>query len=189
MREIIERMFKETIAVQDACLSDNVDRIAQAAQSLIEAIQAGKKVLIFGNGGSAADSQHMAAELVGRFQAERKAFPAIALTTDTSSLTALGNDYGFEKVFARQVEALGQTGDVVVAISTSGNSANVLAAVKQAKAQGMTVIALTGGTGGQLAEGVDTALIVPSDNTARIQESHAVIIHCLCELVETRLKG
>jgi len=189
MREIIQELFKESIAVQEACLNENVDQIAQAAQCLIDAIEKGNKVLIFGNGGSAADSQHMAAELVGRFQEERQAFAAVALTTDTSSLTALGNDYGFEKIFARQIEALGQEGDVALAISTSGNSANVMAAVDQAKTLGMTVIGLTGGQGGQLVGSVDIALVVPSDNTARIQESHACIIHCLCELVETRLQG
>ncbi len=184
MREAIDQVFAQTTAVLQACLKENGDRIVEAAQCLIDAVRAGNKILIFGNGGSAADSQHMAAELVGRFQKERRAVAAVALSTDTSTLTALGNDYGFDRVFARQVEALGRERDVAVAISTSGNSANVLAAVEQSKAQGIKVVALTGGNGGKLAAAADIALVVPSDNTARIQESHACLIHVLCELTE-----
>ncbi|MBF0490847.1 MAG: D-sedoheptulose 7-phosphate isomerase, partial [Candidatus Omnitrophica bacterium] len=145
------------------------------------------KLFFCGNGGSAADSQHIAAEFVGRFQKERKAWPAIALTTDTSALTALGNDYSFDIVFSRQLEALGQKGDVLVGISTSGNSKNVLEAVKKAKELGMTTIGVTGGTGGQLASLCDITIVAASAKTARIQESHLCIFHSICELVENAL--
>jgi D-sedoheptulose 7-phosphate isomerase len=148
------------------------------------AIETGHKILFCGNGGSAADSQHWAAEIVGRFQKERKGLPAIALTTDTSILTAIGNDYGFDRIFARQVEALGQQGDVLVAISTSGNSANVLAAVEEAKAKGMKVVGLTAQGGGKLGEVSDVILAIPSKTTARAQEVHSLIGHILCEMVE-----
>lgn len=148
------------------------------------ALASGHKILFCGNGGSAADSQHWAAEIVGRFQKERAGLPAIALTTDTSILTAIGNDYGFERIFARQVEALGQTGDVLVAISTSGNSANVLAAVEVAKARGMKIVGFTAQGGGKLAEESDVILAIPSKITARAQEIHEIIGHILCEIVE-----
>jgi len=142
---------------------------------------------VFGNGGSAADSQHVAAEFIGRFQKERASFPAIALTTDTSALTALGNDYGFEYVFSRQIEGLGRKGDVALAVSTSGMAANVIQAVKQARTMGISVIALTGRDGGQLAPLADVKIIVPSSSTARIQEAHICIMHCVCECVENIL--
>jgi len=148
------------------------------------AIQTGHKILFCGNGGSAADSQHLAAEIVGRFQKERAGLPALALTTDTSILTAIGNDYGFDKIFARQVEALGAQGDVLVAFSTSGNSANVLSAVEVAKSKGMKIIGFTGQGGGKLAEVSDVLLAIPSKTTARAQEVHGIIGHILCEIVE-----
>ncbi len=148
------------------------------------ALSSGSKIMFCGNGGSAADAQHWAAEIVGRFQKERGGMPAIALTTDTSILTAIGNDYGFDRIFARQVEALGQSGDVLVALSTSGNSANVLAAVAEAKARGMKVIGLTAQGGGKLAEESDVILAVPSKVTARAQEVHEIIGHILCEIAE-----
>jgi len=148
------------------------------------AIGTGHKILFCGNGGSAADSQHWAAEIVGRFQKERAGLPAIALTTDTSILTAIGNDYGFDRIFARQVEALGQQGDLLVAISTSGNSANVLAAVEVAKGKGMKIVGLTAQGGGKLAEVSDVILAIPSKTTARAQEIHSLIGHILCEMVE-----
>ena len=141
-------------------------------------------MLIFGNGGSAADSQHMAAELVGRFEAERKALPCIALTTDSSILTAISNDYNFEDIFARQIEALGNAGDTVVAISTSGSSKNVIKGVKAAKAKGAKVITLTGKDGGELLNMADIAINVDAENTARVQEVHITIIHAICRLVE-----
>jgi len=141
-------------------------------------------VLVFGNGGSAADSQHMAAELVGRFRKERKALPAIALTTNTSTITALSNDYGYDVSFKRQVEALGKKGDVAVGISTSGTAKNVTCALKKAKDAGLLTVALTGKDGGEIKSIADLSLVVKSDNTARIQEAHILIIHILCELIE-----
>lgn len=158
--------------------------IEQAAEALLICYQRGGKVLLCGNGGSAADSQHLATELVARYRRERSGLPAIALTTDTSLLTAISNDYAFRRVFARQVETLGRPGDVLVAISTSGHSENIVEAARSATAAGMVVIALTGGNGGQLASLVDVALVVPSSNTARIQECHITIGHILCGIVE-----
>jgi D-sedoheptulose 7-phosphate isomerase len=161
-----------------------VPEIETAAGWLVDALRQGGKVLVFGNGGSAADSQHLAAELVGRFETERPGLAALALTTDTSIITALGNDYGVEAIFARQVEALGRAKDVAVAISTSGNSAGVLAGVKAAQRLEILVVGLTGSDGGKLAETADLAIRVPSSRTARIQEGHIAIIHALCEVVD-----
>ena len=183
----ITRIFEESIAVQKETLLQNSGEIQQAVGAIVRALRRKKKLLVFGNGGSAADSQHIAAEFIGRFQHERASFPAVALTTDTSALTALGNDYGFEHVFSRQLEGLGQKGDVALAISTSGMAANVIKAVKQARTMGITVIALTGRDGGQLAPLADIKIVVPASSTARIQESHACIAHCLCECVENIL--
>ena len=184
MKKTIEQIFAESIEVKQATLKKNLPQIISAAESIIKAFKGGHKLFLCGNGGSAADCQHIAAEFVGRFQKERRALPAIALTTDTSALTAIGNDYTFDIVFSRQLQALGQAGDVLMAISTSGNSKNVLEAVKQAKAIGMTTIGVTGGSGGQLAGLCDIAIIAASSKTARIQESHLVIFHSICELVE-----
>lgn len=150
-------------------------------------LREGRKILLFGNGGSAADSQHIAAELVSRFRRERAALPAIALTTDTSILTAISNDYGFEEVFARQVEALGQEGDVVLGISTSGNSPNVLNAVRKAAEIGMKTVGFTGQDGGKLKECVDVCFRVPSQSTPHIQEVHIAVAHALCEVIEEAL--
>lgn len=158
--------------------------IANAAALWKIAIGAGHKILFCGNGGSAADSQHWAAEVVGRFQKERAGMPAIALTTDTSILTAIGNDYGYERIFARQVEALGQAGDVLVALSTSGNSPNVLAAIGVAKARGMKVVGFTAQGGGAMAELCDVLLAVPTKVTARAQEIHEIMGHIMCEILE-----
>ena len=164
--------------------------IEQSARLLIEAFAAGRKVLVCGNGGSAADAQHMAAELVGRFQKERPGLPCVALTTDSSIVTACANDFGYEEVFARQVKAMGVEGDVLVGISTSGNSANVVKAFQAAAETGMRRVALTGNDGGQVAsmDGV-LSIVVPSCSTQRIQEGHITIIHVLCELVEEALFG
>jgi len=189
MHNTIEQIFKESIAVKEETLRKNLPKIVQSAQIIIEAFKNQHKVFFCGNGGSAADSQHIAAEFVGRFQKERKAWPAIALTTDTSALTALGNDYSFDIVFSRQLEALGQKGDVLVAISTSGNSKNVLEAVKKAKSIGVSTIGVTGGNGGALAACCDVAIVAASSKTARIQESHLCIFHSICELVENTLTG
>jgi len=187
MHKTVEQIFAESIEVKQETLKKNLGQIINAAETIIKAFKGGHKLFFCGNGGSAADSQHIAAEFVGRFQKERKAWPAIALTTDSSALTALGNDYTFDIVFSRQLQALGQKGDVLIAISTSGNSKNVLEAVKQAKTIGMTSIGVTGGKGGQLAAQSDIAIIAASPKTARIQESHLVIFHTICELVENTL--
>lgn len=187
MKKTIEQIFAESIEVKRKTLKKNSAAIIKAAEMIISAFKSGHKLFFCGNGGSAADSQHIAAEFVGRFQKERKAWAAIALTCDTSALTALGNDYSFDIVFSRQLQALGQKGDVLVAISTSGNSKNVLEALRQAKAMEIAVIGVTGGSGGQLAPLSDIAIIAASSKTARIQESHLVIFHSICELVENTL--
>jgi D-sedoheptulose 7-phosphate isomerase len=161
--------------------------VERAATIIADAFKANGKLLVFGNGGSAADAQHIAGELINRFLQERKALPAIALTTDGGVLTCIGNDTGFNKVFARQIEALGTKGDVCLAISTSGNSANVVLACEQARKQGVQVIGLLGRDGGSVAALCDLALIVPSDDTQRIQETHNLIGHIICELVEGEL--
>jgi len=161
--------------------------VAQLVELIIEAYRGGKKLLVMGNGGSAGDAQHFAAEMVGRFKLERKALPAVALTTDTSILTAVGNDYGFERVFSRQVEALAEAGDVVVGISTSGNSPNVQLALEEANGRGCRTVALVGRDGGTLKGVAELSLVVPSHNTPRIQETHITLIHIVCDLVERRL--
>ena len=163
---------------------NNLGPAIMAGQAISDALKAGHKLLVFGNGGSAADAQHVAAELVGRFQRERAAMPAIALTVDTSILTAIGNDYSFKQVFARQVEALGGRGDVAMGISTSGESPNVLAALQTAKAKGLKTIALTGRDGGSIGRAAEIHVNVPDQNTQRVQEVHMTLLHVMCELVE-----
>lgn len=177
----------ESIAVKQAVIDSMMPALAKAADWITATLREGNKLLLCGNGGSAADAQHIAAEFIGRFERERRPLPAIALTTDSSALTALANDYGVEVVFSRQVEALGRSGDLLLAISTSGNSANILEAVKAARAKGLRVIGLSGQTGGKLADACDLALRVPSPRTARIQEAHITICHALCEAVESSL--
>jgi D-sedoheptulose 7-phosphate isomerase len=167
-------------------------QIARAGEALAAALGAGRKVLSCGNGGSAADSQHFAAEMVGRFERERRGLPGIALTTDTSALTAIANDYDFDRVFSRQVEALGQAGDFLLAISTSGNSKNVIEAIKAAQARNMAVIALTGRDGGAMGKMLrpqDFHLNVAHPRTMRVQEIHLLAIHCLCEMVDNLIFG
>jgi len=164
-------------------------RIAETVALLAETFRGGNKLLIMGNGGSAADAQHLAAEIVGRFKMERRALPAIALTTDSSILTALGNDYGFDAVFTRQIEALALPGDLVLGISTSGSSPNVAAALKLARSLGCRTVGLLGRDGGTIAPLVELSLIVPSRETPRIQEGHITIIHILCDLLEQELFG
>ena len=161
--------------------------ILEAANRIKTCLQKGGKLILMGNGGSAGDSQHIAAELIGRFKKERRAMPAIALTVDSSSLTALGNDYGFETVFERQVEALAQKNDAVVGISTSGNSENVVRALKKANALGAETIGLTGNNGGKIKEVANLSIVIPSNDTARIQEVHITIGHIICELIEEDL--
>ena len=183
----VRASFDEHARVLAATQTAAAEPIAAAAALMVEALRGGAKILTFGNGGSAADAQHLAAELAGRFDRERPALPALALTANSSDLTAIGNDYGFAHVFARLVEAHGQPGDVAIAISTSGNSENVLRAVDVARARGLRSIGLIGKGGGKLAARVDVAISVPSDVTARVQEAHATIVHLLCELVELAL--
>lgn len=160
------------------------DIISNAGFVITNTISIGSKIFICGNGGSAADAQHFAAELTGRFERERRALPAVALTTDTSAITAIGNDYGFEFIFSRQLEALARPGDLLIGISTSGNSGNVLKAVSYAKANQIKTIGLLGRDGGQLAKAVDVAVVVPSERTARIQEMHILIVHIWCEMLD-----
>jgi D-sedoheptulose 7-phosphate isomerase len=186
----IRELFRESAHVRDVFLAEQMPAFERAVEIVAAALGGGTKLLLFGNGGSAADAQHLAAELVGRFQNERQPLPAIALTTDTSALTAIANDYGYDEVFARQIRALGRTGDVALAISTSGRSPNVLRATEAARSMGMTTIALTGGDGGALTGLADVSLRVSaSTHSARIQETHILIGHVLCELVERRLFG
>lgn len=184
MQERIKEIFQESITVKEETLKDNLEAIVAAAEAITKTFKENGKVIIFGNGGSAADSQHMAAEFIGRFQKERRALPAIALTTDTSVLTALGNDYSFDIIFSRQLEGLGSHQDVAIGLSTSGNSKNVIEAIKKARDMGIKTIVLTGQGGGALAPLADIKIIVPSKVTARIQESHICTAHCICELVE-----
>lgn len=177
----------EHIEAVNALRAEN-SSVDRCADLIIDTLRSGKKLLICGNGGSAADAQHFAAELVGRFERERRGLPAIALTTDTSALTALANDYGFERVFARQVEALASRGDLLIAISTSGTSPNVIAAVMAARDLGCRVLGMTGAEGKKLAGLSDECIRVPSRRTARIQEAHALLIHVWCEMVESRVR-
>ena len=187
--QLINQRTTESIAVKRALLESQSHAIANVGEALVEAMRNGKTLFLFGNGGSAGDSQHIAAELVGRFTKERRALPAVALTTNTSALTALGNDYEYNIVFSRQLEAFGKAGDVLIGISTSGNSANVLHALQTAKDLGMSTVGLTGETGGKTKAEADHCICVPSRDTARIQESHIMIGHILCEIVECELFG
>lgn len=188
MKEKVEDILRQSALVHER-LVEQSGAIARVAERLVEVFKRGGRVYVMGNGGSAADAQHMAGELVGRFLMERSPLPCVALNTDTSIMTALANDYGFENVFAKQVAALVREGDAVVGLSTSGNSANVNAAIEEARSRGAVTIGLTGGDGGLLAQRCDLAVIVPSEATPRIQEAHGTIIHVLCALVETELYG
>ena len=186
MRELVKSTLEEhrQVVVKMAALEGE---IASAGELCANALLQGQRIYLCGNGGSAADAQHIAAELIGRFVNDRRPLPAIALTTDTSALTAIGNDYGYDEVFSRQVEGLCREGDVLIAISTSGNSDNVLKAVDAAHRVGASVIGLSGKSGGALHAKADVSLVVPSDVTARIQEMHIVIGHLICALVEAHL--
>lgn len=186
--DIVAKSFKESISTKEKFLTQkNISLVAAAAEMIAESFKSGGKLLIVGNGGSAADAQHLAAEFVNRFVIERPPLPALALTTDTSTITSIGNDYDFDQSFSKQVRALGRSGDVLLAISTSGNSPNILKAVETAKALDIKVIGLTGKGGGALAEGSDILLDVEAKATARIQEVHITICHILCELVDHTL--
>jgi D-sedoheptulose 7-phosphate isomerase len=183
MKATILSILSDSLAVKDHAVRSQIDTLVTSAQRLAECLAAGHKLLIFGNGGSAADAQHIAAEFVNRFRIERPPLAAIALTTDTSILTSIGNDYDFKDVFSKQIRALGNHGDVAWGISTSGQSANVLRGIEAARAIGLATIGMTG-RGGKLAEVTDTVLRVESDVTARIQETHITMAHILCELVD-----
>lgn len=186
MNDFVEAQCDE-IAANFIALKDLSQSVAKAADLCIASLRAGGKILFCGNGGSAADAQHLAAEISGRYEMDRPGMAGLALTTDTSALTAIANDLGYERVFARQIEALGRPGDVLYAISTSGNSANVLAAIEIARKIGLKVVAVTGSTGGKMAGGCDVLLNVPADKAAHIQEMHIAIGHMICGLVERAL--
>jgi len=182
----VTRLIRASITTKERLLSspDFAMTVAKVSEVVLESVKQGHKILLFGNGGSAADAQHIAAEFVGRFAFDRPALPALALNVNTSCVTAIGNDYGFDQVFSRQIEALGRPGDVAVGISTSGNSSNVLRAMAISKEAGLHTIALTGRTGGKLKSAVEHCICVPSDETPRIQECHILVGHIISELVE-----
>ena len=183
----IDRIYAETIRLHDAARRGSQADVLRVVDLLAAAFRHGRRVLVFGNGGSASDAQHVAAEFVGRFQKERRAVAAIALTTDTSILTAIGNDDAFDRVFARQIEALGESGDVAIGITTSGGSKNVLKAFTVAKERELTTVAVTGRDGGEAGRVADVHLNVPDRSTARVQEVHRTLLHVICELVEETL--
>lgn len=188
MKDAIVKAFEESIQAKQAFLKDNFDTLLKTISVITEAFLRGNKLLLFGNGGSAADAQHIAAEFVNRFRIERPPLPALALTTDTSAITSIANDYDYKEIFAKQVKALGREGDVAMAISTSGQAANVLAAIDVCKKLNIITIGLTGGDGGMLDRKVDYCLRVSeSKNTARIQETHILVGHVICEMVDQRL--
>jgi len=187
MRDRIKDIVVESIQVKEELLRTNISQMMGATSLIADCLKNNGKILLFGNGGSASDSQHIAAELIGRFKKERKALAAVALNTNVSVLTALANDYGYDIVFARQIEALGRKEDLALGISTSGKAKNVILGIKQAKKMGLNTVALTGGEGGELAKLADISIIVPSKVTARIQEAHITIGHIICELVEQSL--
>jgi phosphoheptose isomerase len=184
---VVQAVFDEAIALHRRVRDTVQGTIVEAAGAITSALAAGGKVLVFGNGGSATDAQHFAAELVGRFERERAGFAALALTTDGSVITSVANDYTFDRIFARQIEALGRPGDVAVGISTSGNSRNVLAGIDAAAAQGLTTIALTGRDGGAIGKAAAIHMNVADPSTARVQEVHRTVIHAICKLVEMGL--
>jgi D-sedoheptulose 7-phosphate isomerase len=187
MKEEMAQAFRESADIKIRFIRQNAEALTLAVQMVVEAFKAGNKILLFGNGGSAADAQHIAAEFVNRFLIERPPLPAIALTTDTSVLTSISNDYGYADSFAKQVKALGKEGDVAIGISTSGAAANVLKAIKAAKEMGLKTVGLAGRDGGELAKFVDIALVVDSQIVPRIQEVHITIGHVLCEMVDRML--
>jgi len=182
--QLLSKSLQEHLQTLQLLSANSLAEISQAGEMICVALSAGKKILLCGNGGSAADAQHIAAELVGTYEKKRRSWPAIALTTDTSALTALSNDFGYDQVFARQVEGLAQAGDLLIAISTSGKSPNVLKAAEKAREIGCQTIALTGGNGEPLASLCDLAIVVPTTRTSRVQEAHITIGHLWCELVD-----
>ncbi|QID32374.1 D-sedoheptulose 7-phosphate isomerase [Pampinifervens florentissimum] len=187
MLDLVINSFRESADIKLAFVELYAERVVEVGEIIARALKDGNKLLLFGNGGSAADAQHIAGEIVGRFKRERRALPAIALTTDTSILTAVGNDYGFERVFERQVEALCMPGDIAIGISTSGNSPNVIRGLMKAHDLGATTIAFTGRDGGKLVDIAHYSFVVPSYDTARIQECHITLAHVLCEIIDRLL--
>ena len=187
MQDHIIKIFKESSRVQEAFINENLSKLVNVIDVLTAALKSGNKILLFGNGGSAADAQHIAAEFINRFLIERPPLPAIALTTDTSVITSIGNDYDFSEIFSKQIRAIGQPGDVAWGISTSGNSANVMKGMEAAKKMGLVTVAFTGKDGGNIAKIVDFSVNVSSSNTARIQETHITAGHAICELVDMKL--
>ena len=189
MLHIVQRRYEESIQAKSVALPAVQDDIIKAVDLLTDTLVHEGKILICGNGGSAADAQHFSGELLNRFQIERPPLPGNALTTDSSTLTAIGNDYSFDEIFSKQVEALGRRGDVLFGISTSGNSGNVLRAIERGRELGMKIIGLLGRDGGKIAPLCDVAIVVPSNSTPRVQENHILIVHILCELIDERLFG
>ncbi|MGH7771311.1 MAG: D-sedoheptulose-7-phosphate isomerase [Candidatus Binatia bacterium] len=188
MKDAIVKAFEESVQAKKSFLKENLDNLITVIELIAQAFLQGNKLLIFGNGGSAADAQHIAAEFVNRFRIERPPLPALALTTDTSTITSIANDYDYKEIFAKQIKALGKEGDVALAISTSGNAANVLAAIDAGKKLKIITIGLTGGAGGKMAHRVDHLLCVSeAKSTARIQETHILVGHVICEMVDQRL--
>src|SRR5688572_1114677 len=183
----VEATLRDAARLHERTAAVAVGTVVAVADAMLEAFGSGAKVLIFGNGGSAADAQHFACELVGRFLRERRGLPAMALTADTSAMTAIANDYGFDRVFVRQIEAHGRKGDIAVGISTSGGSANVLAGLQYAKSRGLTTVAFTGGNGGVIGAAADLHVNVPHDLTPRVQEVHRTLIHAVCDLIERQI--
>ncbi|MDP3465202.1 MAG: D-sedoheptulose 7-phosphate isomerase [Sulfuricurvum sp.] len=191
MKNYIIKQIADSAATKQAILENEalLDTIVTVAQECVAVYRKGKKTMLAGNGGSAADAQHIAAELVGRYGFDRPSIPSLALTTDSSNLTAIGNDYGYDKVFSRQLEGMGQEGDLFIGISTSGNSQNIINAFESAKERGITTVALVGRDGGKMGQMADFAIIIPSNATPRIQESHILIGHILCDIIEKELFG
>ena len=191
MKNYIKDQIKKSYETKQAVYENEalLEKIEEVAQMCVELYKGDKKTILAGNGGSAADAQHIAAELVGRYGFDRPSIPSLALTTDTSNLTAIGNDYGYDQVFSRQLEGMGQAGDIFIGISTSGNSVNIIKAFESAKKKGITTVALTGRDGGEMAKMADVALVVPSNSTPRIQESHILIGHIICDIIEKETFG
>lgn len=187
MKQTIKDEFLSHLEIINKTIETMQETLEEASKLAVDTLKNGNKILLCGNGGSAADAQHIAAELVGRYKTERRGLPGIALTTDTSALTAIGNDYGYDRIFDRQVESLATKGDLIIGISTSGNSANVLNALKCAKALECTTLGLSGRDGGAMNEVCDINLIVPSDNTPRIQEMHILLGHTICQIIDNEL--
>lgn len=191
MKKYIKDQIKKSFEIKQAIYEneDLINKIEEVSKICVELYRGDKKTILAGNGGSAADAQHIAAELVGRYGFDRPSIPSLALTTDTSCLTAIGNDYGYDNVFSRQLEGMGQEGDIFIGISTSGNSKNIINAFVSAKKKGITTVALVGRDGGEMAKMADIALVVPSDSTPRIQESHILIGHIICDIIEKEIFG